>query len=96
MNNSLRVNYDLTINLGNQVNGKAAEFQQLLNRIISINSELNSYWEGTDNLKYTQSVAQQAEVMKQLQETIDEIGDFLVRTGNAYKEAMEANASAIK
>ena len=34
--------------------------------------------------------------MNRLAETINEMGDFLVRVGNAYQEACENNANAIK
>ena len=39
---SLRINYDETISVGNQVSNKGGEFQDLLTKIKSINSELKS------------------------------------------------------
>lgn len=92
---SLRINYSETISVGNQVTEKASEFQELLNKIKSVNSELKTYWEGSDASKYSASVEQQAEYMQKLSETINEIGGFLVKVGNAYQEACENNANAI-
>lgn len=92
----LRVNYQETITTGNNVTSKGEEFNQLLTKVNTINNDLKTYWEGQDASKYSNAVAEQAQVMKQLQETIDEIGAFLVKAGNAYKEAMETNASGIK
>lgn len=92
----LKINYQETVSVGNQVTTKGGEFQDLLNKIKSVNSELQSYWEGSDASKYTTSVAQQAEYMQQLTDTINEIGSFLVKVGNAYQEACENNAAAIK
>lgn len=95
MNNSLQINYSETINIGNRVTNKGGEFQQLLNKIKNINTELQGYWEGSDAAKYTTAVGEQAQTMQQLAETINEIGVFLVKVGQAYQEACENNASAI-
>lgn len=91
----LRINFAETTATGNQVSTKGGEFQELLNKIKSVNSELKSYWEGTDASKYSSAVEQQAQVMQELAETIDEIGTFLVKVGNAYQSASEDNANAI-
>lgn len=93
--NSLQINYSETISVGNQVTSKGSEFEQLLNKIKTINTELQSYWEGSDSSKYTQAVGEQAQTMQQLADTINEIGGFLVKVGQAYQEACENNASAI-
>ena len=92
----LNINYSETISVGNSVLAKGAEFQDLLNQIKAVNTELQTYWEGSDASKYTNAVAEQAEVMNRLAETINEMGDFVVRVGNAYQEACENNANAIK
>ena len=92
----LRINYGETITTGNQVTEKGNEFQELLNRIKEVNTELQTYWEGSDASKYSNSVATQAEYMQQLANTINEIGTFLVKVGQAYQEAMENNANAIQ
>ncbi len=94
--NDLRVNYSETISVGNNVTTKGGEFADLLAKIRNANSELQSHWEGQDASKYTGAVAEQAETMQKLAETIDEIGAFLVKVGNAYREAMETNASGIQ
>jgi len=92
----LRVNYEALNSVGNQVSAKGEEFNELLTKIKGINSELQSYWEGTDATKYTTAVNQQAEVMQKLANTINEIGVFLVRAGAAYQEACENNANSIR
>jgi WXG100 family type VII secretion target len=91
----LKINYSETINVGNQVTSKGADFKELLNRVKNTNNELKTYWEGSDASKYSSSVEQQAEYMQKLADTITEIGDFLVKIGNAYQEACENNTSAI-
>ena len=91
----LKINYSETISVGNQVSEKGGEFQDLLGKIKSVNNELQSYWEGSDASKYTNAVAQQAEFMQKLSDTINEIGGFLVKVGQAYQEASENNANAI-
>ena len=92
----LRINYEETISTGNQIISKGGEFQDLLIRIKSTNSELQTYWEGSDASKYSTTVAQQAEQMQQLANTINEIGEFLVKVGKAYEEAAQNNANAIR
>lgn len=91
----LKINYSETISVGNQVTEKGGEFQELLNKVKTTNSELKTYWEGSDASKYSTSVEQQAEYMQQLTDTINEIGGFLVKVGQAYQEACENNANAI-
>ena len=91
----LKINYSETISVGNQVTEKGGEFQELLNKVKATNSELKTYWEGSDASKYSASVEQQAEYMQQLTDTINEIGGFLVKVGQAYQEACENNANAI-
>lgn len=93
--NDLNINYGETISVGNQVTTKGEEFSELLNKIKTVNSELKTYWEGTDASKYTKAVEQQAAYMEQLAATVNEIGSFLVKVGNAYQEAMENNAAGI-
>ena len=91
----LKINYSETISVGNQVTEKANEFQELLNKVKTTNSELKTYWEGSDASKYSASVEQQAEYMQKLTDTVTEIGGFLVKVGQAYQEACENNANAI-
>lgn len=93
---SLRINYSETISVGNQVTEKGSEFQTLLDKVKATNSELKTYWEGTDASKYSASIEKQAEYMQQLSDTINEIGGFLVKVGQAYQEACENNTNAIK
>ena len=91
----LKINYSETISVGNQVTERANEFQELLNKVKTTNSELKTYWEGSDASKYSASVEQQAEYMQKLADTVAEIGGFLVKVGQAYQEACENNANAI-
>lgn len=91
----LNINYEETRSIGNQVTQKGGEFQELLNRIITVNTELQSYWEGSDASKYTTAVTSQAEEVQRLVDTVNEIGAFLVKVGNAYEEAMNSNMGGI-
>lgn len=91
----LNIDYDETISVGQQVNAKTEKFKDLLSTINTTNENLKNAWEGTDATKYTDAVASQAKVMNELADTMNEIGNFLQKVGKAYKEAMEANASAI-
>ena len=92
----LRINYQETKSTGRQVTSKGEEFSTLLRQITSINNELQSYWEGQDASKYSNSVNEQAQTMQKLAEKIDEIGAFLVKVGEAYEQAASDNASAIR
>lgn len=92
----LRINYEEIVTIGNQITEKGNEFHDLLERIKDINSELQTYWEGKDALRYSKKVAEQAIDMKKLYENINEIGTFLIKVGKAYQEACENNANSIK
>lgn len=92
----LKIDYAQTRTLGNNVTSKSEEFKNLLNNVKSANDSLKSYWEGSDSQKYANEVEEQAKTMDKLQATIDEIGAFLVRVGDAYEKVSEENKSAIK
>lgn len=92
----LKINYQETINVGNQVTAKTEEFKMLLSKIRNVNSNLKTAWEGTDATKYTSAVEEQSTYMDKLGEAMNEIGQFLVKVGNAYQEACQSNANAIR
>lgn len=91
----LNVDYEQTRSTGTQVLSKGDEFNSLLTKIKGINSELQSYWEGQDASKYSGAVEVQAQNMDKLAATIKEIGDFLIKVGDAYERASQSNADAI-
>lgn len=92
----LKINYQETINVGNQVTAKTEEFKTLLSKIKNVNSNLKTVWQGTDATKYTNAVEEQTVYMEKLGEAMNEIGAFLVKVGNAYQEVSQANANAIR
>ena len=87
----LNINYQETRNTGNQVKSQADQFGSLLGEIQSANDELKNCWKGADAQSYTQKIDEQAQVMNKLKATIEEIGAFLVKVGDAYEDAMESN-----
>lgn len=92
MRMDLRVNYQETITTGNLVREKGGDFQSLLEKIRTINTELKGYWEGQDAAKYTEAIENHAVTMKKLGETITEVGIFLGKVGKTYQETAEDNA----
>ena len=93
--NDLNINYKETKAVGNNVTVKGEDFQELLNRIKSVNEQLKTYWQGSDASKYSSAVDTQLVEMQQLSNVIKEIGEFLVKTGNSYEEAMQTNMSGV-
>lgn len=93
---NLRVNFEELDRLGTNVGYKGEAFQQLLDEIKSINTQLEGYWQGSDATKYTNAVNEQAKTMQDLADTINEISQFLIKAGKTYAEAVRANYDAIK
>lgn len=93
---SININYDETTSVANQIVAKGTEFTELLNRIKNANSNLKTYWEGTDASKYATAVETQTVTMQRLSEVIEDTGNFIKKAAEAYREAMETNASGIK
>ena len=87
----LNINYEATRATGNNVKAKAEEFGSLLGSINSLNESLKSSWQGGDAESYTSKITEQAEVMKKIQNSMSEIGDYLVQAGNLYEETMNSN-----
>lgn len=93
---NLKINYALTVSTGRELLAKGAEFDSVLRKIKSINNELQGAWQGSDAAKYTEKINAESVDMQKLSEAISEIGNFLVKVGNAYEQAMQANRSAIE
>lgn len=91
----LKVNYESLSSVSSHVLAKGEEFTDLLNKIRQLNGELQSAWVGTDASAYTTAVEQQAAEIQRLAETINEIGTFLEKVNNEYRNAQEANKRAI-
>lgn len=87
----LRIDYQATRTTGTAVKSDVEEFKSLLNEIHSQNEELKTHWQGADADSYTSKITEQEQVMNKLGTTMDEIGDFLIQTANAYEQAMESN-----
>ncbi len=92
----LKINYEETISVGNQITTKSEEFKTLLSRIRNVNSNLKAAWEGSDATKYTNAVEDQAVYMDKLAAAMDELGAFVSKVGRTYQEVSEANSSAIR
>lgn len=87
----LKIDYEETRRAGNNVQSNAADFKTLLGEISDLNGSLKQSWQGADADKYTQKIAEQAQIMNKLQASIDELGAYLVRVGDAYEKAMNEN-----
>ena len=87
----LKVNYEATRATGNQVSNYSQEFNTLLGEIKELNESLKSSWQGADAESYTNEITEQAQVMDKLKSSLEEIGQYLVKVGNAYEKAMEEN-----
>lgn len=87
----LRIDYQETRKTGQEVQSKAADFGKLLGEIDALNNNLKQSWKGADAESYTAKIAEQAQVMNKLKTTMDEIGAFLIKVGDAYEQAMEEN-----
>lgn len=88
---SLNIDFGATKQTGLNVQSKAGEFDSLLKEIQSLNDSLKNCWKGADADSYTGKIAEQAQVMKKLQQTIQEVGEYLVNVSKAYEQAMNDN-----
>lgn len=93
---NLRINYDETRSIGNQIISKAEEFKTLLNKINNINGQIASSWQGSDSAKYAEAVGIQANQMAQLASVISQTGEYLIKVSNAYANASETNKNSIR
>ena len=92
----LNINFDETRGIGQQIMAKAESFSSLVSRVNSINNEVGQVWTGTDAAKYVGGVSAQIQNMMQLAETIQIIESYLVKVSNAYEQAAENNANAVR
>lgn len=92
---NLNINYDETRNIGNQLISKTSDFDQLISSINTINSQIVECWRGADADKYFATVNEQMQYMRQLSQTIYEIGNYLIKVSNAYQSVSQNNANSI-
>lgn len=88
---SLNIDYEATRRTGRAIQGYAGDFKKLLSEIQNLNDSLKNSWKGADAEKYTTKISEQAQTMNKLQQTIDEVGTYLIQVGDAYQKAMEEN-----
>lgn len=96
MSNDLNINFDETISVGEQIKSKAGDIRDVLIKIKNANAQLESVWTGADASKYLSRVNEQSAYMDELATTIDDIGDFLIKAGEAYRNAGNENAQEIR
>lgn len=88
---SLNINYQKTRDTGTAIQNYATDFKKLLGEIQNLNDSLKRSWQGADATKYTNEITEQAQVMNKLQQTLDEVGTYLIQVGDAYENAMQDN-----
>ena len=88
---SLNIDYEKTRQTGTAIQNYAGDFKKLLGEIQSLNDSLKNCWKGADATEYTNKITEQAQIMNKLQQTIDEVGLYLIQVGDAYQKAMEEN-----
>lgn len=81
--------------IGQKIRSDGENFQNLLREIRNHNSNLQVSWKGEDADKYTQKIAEEAKVMDNLAESIDNIGLFLTQIAEAYEAAQEEAKNSI-
>ena len=92
---NLSVNHEQLDNAGRTVLQHDGDFRTLLSEIQSVNDSLTQVWQGEDASKYTNAITEQAQTMQKLADTIESIGNYLVKVSAAYREAQENNMSGI-
>ena len=93
---NLSINYEETKQLGNQIISKAQMFDSLVRNVNELNAQVSQVWTGVDANKYLATVNEQNAYMRELAQTIELIGNYLVKVGNAYEQAASDNSSAIR
>ena len=91
----LKMDYEMTRSIGNQIKEKTESFNSLLGEIKNTNNNLKVIWEGRDEAKYSNAVTEQAKIMDELARTMESIGSFVVSVAQIMEETQSTNASSI-
>lgn len=91
----LNIDFKSINSVSTEIGSLQEEFQNLLNDINQINTDLKSSWAGDDANEYTKAIDEQSEYMRQLSNTILEIHEFLISVQKAYEQVSDDNISAI-
>lgn len=76
-------------NVGQTIRNDGENFTQLLKQIKQHNDNLQNAWKGEDAQKYTTKIEEQARIMNDLAEAIDNVGLFLIQISEAYEAARQ-------
>lgn len=93
---TLNINYEELEKVSSNIMLKGNEFSYLLNEIKNYNQRLQQAWEGFDSVVYMEKLSDQIKEMEKLSETINEIGIFLNKVSNTYKQTQEQIANTIR
>lgn len=83
-------------NVGQTIRTDGENFSALLRKIKAYNTNLQNAWKGEDADRYTMKIEEQAKVMDNLAEAIDNLGLFLVQIADAYEAAREEAKNSIQ
>ena len=92
---TLKVSYSELRKTGDNIVKLSDEFGTLLNSINSTNENLKSSWAGSDASRYSDAVALQAKNAAKLNETMDEVGKYLVKAAATYEAVNNDNYKRI-
>lgn len=81
--------------VGQTIRNDGENFTNLLKQIKHHNDNLQNAWRGEDSQKYTAKIEEQAKIMNELAEAIDNVGLFLIQISEAYEAARQEAIDSI-
>ena len=80
--------------LGQNVQGKAAEYANEVTKIYNAVEELKNGWQGADNQSYVAKVNEYKEPIENIGKIIEDYGTFLIQTSETLQRLQDDISSA--
>ena len=93
---ALKMDYDLLENQGNDLKSLSEEIKEQLDNVAAKIREIDDNWDGLSQDAFVELYEDLKDGLNQAAEAVDGMGDFVVQSASAFRDADEQIASAAR
>ena len=93
---ALKMDYDLLENQGNDLKSLSEQIKEQLDNVAAKIREIDDNWDGLSQDAFVELYEDLKDGLNQAAEAVDGMGDFVVQSASAFRDADEQIASAAR